>query len=306
MTIDELFTAPAKPRNISNSEVTAFLSCKRMYDFAFMQELAPKETAEPLARGSIGHQALEFFWRARMEGASYSKAMEATNEAFTRPCENTTIDVVMNTQFITTRYLTANEAMFSKWRPLGIEEQHDVSLTSTLNMTIKYDLYYEDTTTGKRKILDWKYAYDFWTPEDHDLNGQMPKYIACMQANDFQVDGGVLAEIRTRPLGAAKSQDPKNLFRFTPYTPSRARKESVLKQHVAASLQIERHRNLSPEERLEESIPVLNKHGACKFCNFKDLCNSMIEGKRDLTVDIRTGYTQSTYGYNKDEPLDIL
>lgn len=293
-------------RNVSNSEVTCFLSCKRMYEFAFMQELAPNVTPDPLARGSIGHQFFEFYWKARIDGDSHDKAIEAGNQAFLNPCENTTLDVVMNTQYLVTRYMDFHKELYTtKWKPLGAEEQFNLPLTSTINMTIKYDLYFEDLTTGKRHILDYKFAYDFWNIDDHDLNGQMPKYIAVMQANGMQVDGGYLEEIRTRSLGKEKLKDPKNLWKRTAYVPSQARKKSVLQQHVAASLEIEKFRRLEPTEREYAALPVLNKHGACKFCNFKDLCNSKLEGKTDLSVDIRVGYQQSTYGYNK-KPEDFF
>lgn len=293
-------------RNVSNSEVTCFLTCKRMYEYAFMQELAPKVTPDPLARGSVGHHFFELYWKGRMDGMNHQRAIEYGLTAFANPMENTTIDVLMNAQFLVMRYMQAHEDLYvNRWKPLGAEQQYDLPLTSSLNMTIKYDLYLEDMQTGKKYILDYKFSYDFWSPADHDLNGQMPKYIAVMQANGFKVDGGYLEEIRSRKLGEEKSRDPKNLWRRTPYVPSIARKQSVLRQHIAASLEIEKHRSLPPEERRLTALPVLNKHGACKYCNFKDLCNSEIEGKTDLSVDIRTGYTQSTYGYNKDKELDF-
>lgn len=289
-------------RNISNSEVTCWLSCRRQYRYAFLLELAPKETPEPLARGSIGHQFFEFYWRARMEGFNHEKSVQAGNEAFKNPVEQTSIDVVMKTQFFCHRYINAHEVEYTqRWKPLGVEQRYDLPLTNSLNMAIKYDLFLQDLQTDKNYILDYKFAYDFWTPEDHDTNGQMPKYIAAMQANEFKVDGGYLEEIRTRELGAEKQKEARNLWRRTHYNPSYYRKQSVLKQHVGASLEIEQFRALPAEEQEAKALPVLNKHGACKFCNFKNLCNSELEGATDLSVAIRVGYQQSTYGYNKPE-----
>lgn len=308
--MDFLDDEQVTPRNISNSEVTCFLSCKRQYEYAFGMQLAPKELSDPLARGSVGHHYLELYWKARMKGLSHDDSMEAANEAFITPCEKIDVALLMQTQLLVTRFVTAHEVEWRDWKAIGVEEQHDLKLTASLNMTIKYDLYYLHVPTNKYYILDWKFAYDFWNEYDHDLNGQMPKYIAVMQGNGYRVDGGQLQEIRTRSLGAEKQRDPKNLWRRTPYLPSNARKQSVLRQHIAASLEIERHRNLPDDERRLAALPVLNKHGACKFCNFKDLCNAELEGKRDLSVDIRVGYTKSTYGYNNTEApgtqFDIL
>lgn len=77
----------------------------------------------------------------------------------------------------------------------------------------------------------------------------------------------------------------------------------MLRQHVAASLEIEKFRALPDAEREVAAIPVLNKHGACKYCNFKDLCVSEIEGKKDLSVDIRVNYVKNTYGYNDQNTM---
>lgn len=292
---------PSLVRNISNSEVTAFLSCKRMYKYAFFNNLAPKVTATPLARGTLGHEAFEFYIRARLDGMTHEQAYKEGQKAFLAAMAHMNVDTVLQTKFLWERYMDFHNG-WPEWKLLGTEERYDVKLTDTLNLTMRYDLYVEDVRSGKRLIGDFKFAYDFWSAEDHDLNGQMPKYIAAMQHNGLQVDGGFLEEIRTRPLGADKTKDSKNLWRRTPYYPSIARRKSVLRQHIAAALSIERYRGLPETEREAETIPVLNKHGACKFCNFKDLCNSELEGKTDLTLDIATSYVQNTYGYNNQEP----
>lgn len=294
------FVETPKARNISNSEVTTFLSCRRQYEYAFMLELAPKVTPTPLSRGTLFHYAMELYWRARMSGKVHSEAYDFATEAFINPSEPTSMEVIMETQFLWTRYMNHMNG-FPGWVPLGTEVQHDLVLTSGINMTMKYDLYFFDENDSKYYILDYKTSYEFWSYDDHDLNAQMPKYIAILQANGIKCDGGYLEEIRTRNLSAANQRDPKNLFKRTRYVPSNAKKRAVLAQHVAASLEIERFRNTPPEERKHLAIPVLNKHGACKYCNFKDLCNSELEGKTDLSVDIRTGYTQNTYGYNKED-----
>jgi hypothetical protein len=237
-----------------------------------------------------------------MNGMMHPQAMEAAGEAFLNPCEPTTIDVVMEAQVLWQRYMRHMDG-FPGWEPLGTEIKLELPLTPTINMAIKYDFYFRDTATGKCYVLDYKTSYEFWSQEDHDLNAQMPKYIGVMRANGYQVDGGILEEVRTRKLGAEKQRDPKNLFRRTFYRPSAPLIAAVLKQHIQAALDIEKHRELSEEERLEASLPVLNKHGVCKYCNFTSLCRSMLEGKKDLSVDIRIGYTQSTYTeqYNNNE-----
>lgn len=294
-------------RNISNSEVTAFLTCKRMYRYAFCFNLEPKITSTPLSRGTLGHLAFENYVIARLNSSNHEQAMKAGRQTFIDAMKEGKIgiDVITETQFIWQRYMEFHKG-WPEFTLLGTEQRIDLELTPTLNFPIRYDVYVEEIRTGKRLIGDYKFTYDFWSPDDHDLNGQMPKYIGVLQANGIRCDGGFLEEVRTRPLGKEKSADPKNLWRRTNYFPSLAKRRSVLRQHVATSIEIESFRSLSEEEQRSVAVPVLNKHGACKYCNFKDLCNSENEGKDDLTLDIQIGYTQNTYGYNQTIMEEIL
>lgn len=293
-------------RNISNSEVTCFLSCRRMYYFAFGLELQPKELSRALNRGNLFHYASESYWKARMEGHAHNACFQHAEQVFASPevTSAVPIDQIMEAHFLWRRCYTANAEMFSSWEPLGVEVKEDMAMTPTLNITIKYDLRYRDVD-GKIYILDWKTAYDFWSVKDHDNNAQMPKYIGVMRGNGFQIDGGQIFEVRTRKLGKEKAADPNNLWRITPYKPSMAKIRSVLKQHIQASREIEQFRVNSPERQLDLAIPVLSKYGACTLCNFTDLCNAVNEGKTDLTVDIRVGYDRNDYRYN-DASIDAF
>lgn len=294
MTIN-MFEKPVVPRNISNSEVTTFLSCKRQYNFAFIENLAPKNTSDPLARGSAFHRAMDIYWKLRISGVSHEEAYnEAEIKGFSELPEGWSLDMLMNAQFLWKRFMNYHDG-WPDWEPLGTEIKLTVPMTPVLNISIQYDFYFRKISTNKHILLDWKVTYEFWKDEDHVLNGQMPKYIAVLQANGFPVDEGCLAEIRSRPLGKEKSSEARNLWRFTRYNPSYNKKREVLTQHINTSVAIERHRSLSPEDRDAESIPVLNKHGACKYCNFTSLCMAMLEGRRDLTVDIRVDYVHNDY-----------
>lgn len=301
---DEDFTK-LNERNISNSEVTAFLTCKRMYEFAFGMELTPKETSVPLARGTLGHLAFENYVRARLNSSNHQQAMKAVTDTFPQAMrEGVTVDVAMETKLLVERYMAHHQG-WPELRLLGTEERVDLKVTDDFTIPIRYDVLAEEISTGRVLVGDYKFTYDFWQPSDHDLNVQMPKYIAVMRANGMAVDGGFLEEIRTRPLGAEKSADPKNLWRRTKYFPGPMRLRNAMKQHIQASFEIVEHRAKSPEQRMEDATPVFNKHGACKYCNFKDLCNSMMDGVTDLGLMISTGYTENTYGYNKTESVEL-
>ena len=294
-------------RNVSNSEVSTYLSCKRMYNFAFINNITPKETSDPLSRGTLGHLAFEYYVQARLNGSNHESAMKAGLYAFQEATQSKLIklDIILQTQMLFIEYMEYHQG-WPEFKLLGTEQRKDLQLTDTLNMTIRYDLYVEDLRTGERAIGDYKFTFDFWSPDEHDLNAQMPKYITVMNLNNERVDYGFLEEIRTRTLGKDKAADPKNKWRRTIYRPTAPMKSNMIRQHVAASLEIEKHRALSDEERDAVSIPVMNKHGACRYCNFKDLCHSMNQGAKDLSVMMDSNYTQNTYGYNAQTAGDVL
>lgn len=293
-------------RNISNSEVTSWLSCRQMYYFAFFLNLAPKETPTPLARGTLGHAFFEKYIEARLNGAAHANSIEHAAQVFPEALKNgVSVEVVLETKALCDRYM-AHHKGWPEWELLGTEERVDLKVTNEITIPIRYDLLVRDRASGRVLLGDFKFTYDFWSPNDHSLNGQAPKYIAVMQANGLQVDGGFLEEIRTRKLGKEKANDTKNLWRRTSYYPSNARRRSALKQHIAASFEIIDYWNASEDEREARSVPVLNKHGACKFCNFTSLCSSKLDGKTDLSLDIATDFVDNTYGYNKTATLEDL
>lgn len=290
MTVDSIV-----PYNVSNSEAIAFISCKRMWEFAFGFNLAQKVTPKPLARGTLGHSAFEAYVNARLGGDSHESAVQAGLAVMQAAMSYILPDIIMEVQFLWTRYMSSHNG-WPEWELVGTEQRVDLQLTETLAMPIRYDLMVREKNTGKLKIVDYKFTYDFWKPSDHDLNPQMPKYIGVMKANGEPVEGGFLEEIRTRNM---KNLDPRGLWKRTPYNPPLAKIQQMLRQHVAISMAIEQYKTTgTPEERLRNSIPVLNKYGACQFCNFKEPCNSLNSGVTDISVQLRTDFVSNTYGYN--------
>lgn len=286
-------------RNISNSEVQAWDSCRRLYWFAFVLNLKPKALQRALDRGTLGHEAMSVYITHRLAGLNHPQAMARMQE-FWVSVKNVPIDVKMETLFLFDRYMQYHQG-WPQWKLLGTEERVDLQLTDELTIPIRYDLMVEDIKTGKILVGDFKFTYDFWKPNDHSLNGQMFKYITVLQANGYKVDGGFLEEIRTRKLGAEKASDHRNLWKTTTYYPSIARRRNSLKQHIQTSLEIIDYRNLSIEEQEDQARPILNKHGACRFCSFAPICIAKLDGK-DITFDIEQDYEQNvTYGYNFDE-----
>ncbi len=290
-------------RNISNSEVQAWLSCRLMYYYAYVLTLKPKGVQYALDRGTIGHAAMEFYINRRLEGATHEEAMSAMPEYWqSLTCG---IDLKMEVMFLFNRYMEFHKG-WPEWKLLGTEQRHDMILTDDITIPITYDLMVEEIATGNILIGDFKFTYDFWKPVAHALNGQMYKYITVMQKNGINVVGGFVEEIRTRSLGAEKSSDYRNLWRRQFYYPSAVRRRNALKQHLQASFEIIKFWTKTKEEMYDDAIPVMNQYGPCKYCSFSGLCISRLDGK-DVTYDIEVDFEQNTtYGYNFDDEKGTL
>ena len=285
-------------RNVSNSEVTSFLSCRRMYRYAHILNLMPKKTKAPLYRGTMDHEAFQRYIEARLEGNAHDKAMRAGRSVFVDAVKSDPqrIDEILYNQMIWDRYMERHQG-WPEWRLMSTEQRFELPLTDTLKMVIRYDVMVEDLKQGKILIGDWKFHYRFNSPMNHALNGQMPKYIRVMKANGIEVHGGFLEEVRTEKLGKEKSADPKQLWRRTFYFPSNAKMNNMLRQHIATALEIERFRALPEADQKAAAIPVLNKYGPCGYCDFAELCNTENDGG-DIDLQVELDFTQNTYGYN--------
>lgn len=296
------------PRNISNSEVTTWLTCRQQYYWAFYRNLTPsdpKKTAH-FDRGSLGHAAFQRYSEARIDGKSHDASMQYALDVFTVTLKNgAPLEDVLMIQHLFNNYMGFHQG-WPDYRILSVEQRFDLPITEDIALPIRYDSLVEHRPTGKRIIRDYKFTYDFWSPDDHALNSQMPKYIMVLRANNHHIDGGELVEIRTRKLSKENETNPKMAWKHTPYYPSLKKQKNMIRQHIAASLEIDEYWNLSDAEREAKTIPVLNKYAACGGCLFRDPCSSKLDGG-DPEVILRTAYKENTsYGYNFDEEIKEL
>jgi hypothetical protein len=154
-------------RNISNSEVTTWLSCRRQYKYAHYFNLEPKVMGTPLYRGNVGHEALQRYTEARLDGKSHDDAMKHALEVFSFQLSRNPdrIAEILQTQNIFVRYMGFHKG-WPEWKLLEPEQKFEVPLTEDFKMVIRYDAKIEEIRTGRRLIGDYKFTYDFWSPED--------------------------------------------------------------------------------------------------------------------------------------------
>lgn len=286
-----------EPIVVSNSEVTTFLGCMRKHFFAFEMGLEPVNTNKALERGTIGHEILSKVAQAIKDG-THKPLNVVLDEALQSAMQNYPLELVLEVSVLVTNYLNRVN-WWADWEILGTEDELHIPLNEQVHGGMRYDLLIRERATGRVYVVDFKFTYDFWSPHDHEINGQMPKYITFMRILGYVIDGGLLEEIRTRKLSAKSQNDPSALWRRTAYHPTKARTRTMLRHHVAVSLRIADHRALPLQERFDRSLPVLDKYGSCQFCDFASLCTSAIEGAAldELGPAIRENYKHNTYLY---------
>ena len=289
-------------RPISNSEVTSWLFCTQQYWYGFMLNIEPKWLNDPLTIGNIGHNALQAYADARLEGMNHEQALKAIEDTYWVPLLNERperIDRIMQVKEILIRYHNYRKG-WPEWEILGAEQRHDMPITEEFSLPMRYDLLVREVTSGKIYLVDYKFTYDFWKPEDHELNVQFPKYISILTANGMKVDGAYLEEIRYRSM---KDMTFEKHFKRTFYSPSNASRRNSLLQHIKASKQIVKFHAMTPEEQEEEVVGLYNKF-YCKGCHFKDLCISKLNGG-DITYTIQTRFVDRSYGYEELEDTEV-
>lgn len=292
-----------EPRPISNSETGSWLQCTQKYWFEFVLKIEPKTLSDPLSIGNLGHEALQRYGEARLEGATHDKAQEVAEAEVLVPAINNArdrVDNVLKVQDIVRRYHSYRQG-WPEWEILGVEQRHDLKITDEFSLPMRYDMLVRDRKTNKKALVDYKFTWDFWTPEAHEINIQFPKYVSILNAAGMDVQGAYLEELRYRPM---KDMSFDKHFKRTAYFPSLASRRNALKQHVKASKQIVRFHELSEAEQEEQIIPILSKH-ICKFCSFQNLCTTKLNGG-DISYSIETQFVDKTYGYtaiNQEEAV---
>ena len=293
-------TAMETRRRISNSEAIAWLTCQKVYYYAFILKL---EKIELLKRTALGvgnavHDAFKVYYRCRIKGGTHDDALMEMDKFLTDLlAKRVTSDVnVMEAKVKTTLYFEHYGDEASNFRWIGSEEQLDLPLNDKYTMPLQYDLYYQDLRDGAYVLKDFKTCYDFWTADQIRLSPQFPKYFAAMRNSGLAVDRCELDLIRTRSMKNVEFS--KHYYRVR-VTPKAAKIRNVLKTHLQVSEAITAYRAMPPEIQKAVAMPVLNWHGACRMCTFKDLCATELEDG-DIALMVETEYKKNTYDYNPE------
>lgn len=261
-------------KTVSNSEVIAFQKCERFHAFSWGLKLVPKDTStSPMTLGTIGHRGLNAYYKSKINGFDNPEAVQAGMLELSK---------YMNGQFneimpiITKRFVAyATRHAHDPIEILAVEKSFRVQLSNNIDYVFTPDIivtYTGGPFVGQTAVWDHKWSYNFWTDNEVHFDPQLPKYIWGLRQLGYDIDFGVINQLRTREI---KEPRPEQLFKRSRTVPTAGRMENIMENQLTISERIA----ALPDSKVwfRKAEPSLSKMN-CGQCFFQDPCNQMLEG----------------------------
>lgn len=298
----ELLTAKLK---LSHSEATSLNECIRQHFYAYILNLRPKHTNDPLQYGINGHLMLEAFYTVIKEKGKFGEAVLAAFDKLDELQDNGDIDesiALILSVHMQKYFMRYKDIVLNEWEILEVEKTLTVPLPDKpYDYGCKLDLiaiFKAGEHKGKIGIVDHKFIHNFYTPNDLLMMVQLPRYKWAAEQNGYKIDLCMLAQIRYRKF---KDYTTADLFRHEPFSDKeipRARVENAVLEMFKSLDEAWGRRQLETQDALNESKRTLSRL-VCKYCDFKNPCNEGLNGRSEKAY-LTSDFKQSDYGYNLD------
>lgn len=257
---------------VSHSEVESFLRCTRAHYYGYILEIMRRDTSDSLARGTIGHTALETYFKTvkaeQASGSSYAEAVEkAKVEVGKVMIEMFMLNPTLAAQVQDTLDWFYKAEPFKFWEILYVEEDFMFEISDRLQMPFKPDLIARDPE-GKVWLIDNKVVYDFYTPRDAELQPQLAKYYFALRSLGIHIDKVGYHSLRWRNLKENTTENRNSLFGFDM---PKDRAITTMTEQIFASKEIQRRKALPLAEANGQALRAANKL-VCNNCSFRSLC----------------------------------
>ena len=170
----------------------------------------------------------------------------------------------------------ANEFMVQNgWRVLAVEQEVNLLYNEQTDSRYPFvvDMIMEDKD-GKIVVIDHKFVYDFYTPEQTDLQPQIPKYIGALRAMNYPVAYGAYNMLRTRKL---KTPAADSMQYFMILKPNKDRVLNTFMEQLGVAAEIQALKELPIEDQSRRAYRTANKM-VCQSCSFRDICSTELMG----------------------------
>lgn len=254
-----------KPRvTVSHSEVESYLRCERQHFYGYGLEIQRVSESDSLARGIMGHAALQVFFTALIEGDSYEDAQQ---KCYADVLQHAAKEPILVKEIVECLQFFFEGYPFERWTVLGVEHEMQLVVDDDLTMPFIVDLVIKDPF-GFVWVIDHKFMYDFITDRDIELMPQLPKYFVGMKALGFDVHKMAYSVLRYRPL---KEPTVDSKYRFTPFEATKTRLLQTISEQIVVSKRIQTAKKQTLAEWSESAMRTANKM-VCNNCPFRELC----------------------------------
>ncbi len=283
---------------ISGSEGETFNTCERSHYYKFALGLEPKRFSHFIRIGVVGHKVLETYYRCAMETnndrkAMYLAAVDELANFISRAQDEEEHDVIDIVSSRINQYMSFYK---DTWRVLDVEGKYFMPITENINYGMTLDLLVEETSgpyRGQAIVIDHKFCYNFFSPEELSMNAQMPRYISTLKHLGFDVRRGILNQVRYR----ADIKDPTKFFKRAYIKPSEHRLEAIMEEQRRVSETIHERVSLPVSVYRDISKRSMSRRN-CGSCHFRLPCSLELDGKdMDASRVLSLDYVENSYGY---------
>jgi CRISPR/Cas system-associated exonuclease Cas4 (RecB family) len=261
--------------SVSHSEVDSYLLCRRKHYYGYTLSLQRVKESSALAMGTAGHTVLEAFYTAILEGKDFDTAVDVARET----ADGLAIEIPANRANIFDTLFTyyfPNEPFVKEgYEILAVEKKFNLEYDEENKMQYPFvvDLIVK-SPEGKTIVVDHKFVYDFYNYEATIMQPQIPKYVGALRALNHKIDYGMYNMIRTRKL---KEPDATSMCQQLDVKPESARVTQVFKEQISVASEIQKIKQLTPEQQEATAYRVANKM-VCQSCSFLDICRTELSG----------------------------
>ena len=280
-------------QKVSHSEAESFLSCRRKHFYGYVKDggLKPNVSASALTRGSFLHECLEVYYNVCLAAGNTSKEQRAAHKDAVAAAldfyKERTSEKGEGEHFDDTPpsgrrsvyealfdYYFPNEALVrTGWVVQAVELKVSLELEIDEDTTYQYpfvvDLIALDPN-GKTVVIDHKFVYDFYSPDDVDLFTQLPKYLGALRAGDFPADYAAYNMIRNR---SKKNAELEDVVKFLPVKPPTFQVQDVMSEQITVAADIIGIKAM--DEEAAEAVAYRSASAiTCRGCDFSNICRT--------------------------------
>ena len=282
---------------VSHSEVDQYLSCERKHYYAFGKQLQSQHMSDSLTRGTLGHEALEVYYKEIQQGTSPDESALAALDHFKEFIEKGyDLGLLADLQDLLLRYFAVAPSWDETYEILYVEQEFRLNISDNIEYPYKPDLIVQDRVTGRIYVLDHKFIYNFYTVDDMKISPQLPKYIGALRSNGINVHSGLYNMLRWRKI---KSTAVNDNFRREGVPINNNRLAVTFREQVTAMEQIGQLKKLPPDVWETQVLRTASSFN-CKNCSFHQLCTLDLAGE-DTSMAEKYDYEPNTYGYLEKE-----